>query len=214
MNVIDARKTSWTCTGLKKGKQYYFKVRAFRKVKRKKVYGSFSSPDFAIATSEPYYVENIRMDESRSGLGYIDCELTNWSTHNIVLKNNGASIFVPSIVDFNADDTDTYEPVSIYSASNNIDYYYPDEVVVEPGEYITLTFETNEYYVDYDPSVSVLFCDVDFYGDDYMIPFMSDYTDYGDDGPILLDASRMLHQKNTIGAIVGKKNESRRFMKG
>ena len=44
-------------------------------------------------------------------------------------------------------------------------------------------------------SVSVLVCDVDFYGDDYMISFMSDYTDYEDDGPILLDASRMLHQK-------------------
>lgn len=204
--INSGKKTSWTCTGLTKGKTYYFKVRAFKKSKGKKVYGKYSKPDLARATSDPYYVENIRMDESRSSLSYIDCEFTNWSTHNIVFKNDGVSAFILSIADFNVDDEDTYEPVTIYSASNN-DYYYPDEVVVEPGEYVTIIFETNNYYVDYDPQVSALICDADFYGDDYMITFLSDYTEYGDDSPVLLDSAKKMRRKSAGKLVFGEQSK-------
>ena len=37
------KKVSYTNTKLKKNKKYYYKVRAYRTVKGKKVYGAFSS---------------------------------------------------------------------------------------------------------------------------------------------------------------------------
>ncbi|MGN1382823.1 MAG: hypothetical protein ACI4W2_08410 [Eubacterium sp.] len=175
--------TVWNNTGLQKDHEYYYKVRAYKKYKGKNIYGKFSSPDYAKATSDPYYYENINIDEERSALSYIDCEFINCSTHNIVFKNNGGAVYLISVKDADADDPNTYEAVNIYSASNN-DYYYPKEVVVEPGEAIMLSFETDEYYVDYDPRESVILCDADYYGNEYTITFDSLYAGL-DPGPML-----------------------------
>lgn len=41
--VKGSKKKSWTVSKLKKGKQYYFKVRAYRTIKGKKVYGAYSA---------------------------------------------------------------------------------------------------------------------------------------------------------------------------
>lgn len=175
----------WTDRNLEAESLYWYKVRAYKKSHSKYIYGKFSKPDNAMASSKPYYYQTINIDSSRDGITYIDVEFANYTTHDIVFRESNLNVYILDFDQFLEDDESLMEEnteiVNIYDSSNNFSaYYYPDEVRVKPGEDITITFETDEYRVDYDPEYSRVISDVDYCGRSYAVIF----SNWDDPAPI------------------------------
>lgn len=119
------------------------------------------------------------------GITYIDVEFANYTTHDIVFRESNLNVYILDFDRFLEDDESLMEEnteiVNIYDSSNNFSaYYYPDEVRVKPGEDITITFETDEYRVDYDPEYSRVISDIDYCGRSYAVIF----SNWDDPAPI------------------------------
>lgn len=89
VKTIKSGKTlSWTNKKLKKNKIYYYKVRAYDKVKGKKKYSKFSAASSAMATNKPDW--RFYMSSKSQKTDKIRIEITNKSRYNMTFDKEGA----------------------------------------------------------------------------------------------------------------------------
>lgn len=136
------------------GIEYYYKVRAYSKVRSKNVYGSFSKSDYALATDKPFYYAGFLFQGDRYEEPVIGVEVDNYTTHPMTIDDFG--LFVMDYTAFVENDEDTY----------NVCYLDAD-TTIEAGCYDYLYYDQGDYVVDFDDYYSVMIAGMYYRGHEY-----------------------------------------------
>lgn len=154
------------------GIEYYYKVRAYTKVRGKTVYGSFSKSDYALATDEPFYYAGFIFQSDRYKEPVIGVEIDNYTTHPMTIEDFG--LFVMDYTAFVENDEDTY----------NVCYLDAD-TTIKAGCYDYLYYDQGDYVVDFDDYYSVMIAGMYYRGKEYSF----DINNHEDSTPTVVTSS-------------------------
>lgn len=140
VKTIKSGKTvSWTNKKLKKNKEYFYKVRAYKTVNGKKKYSKYSNTEWAVPTNEPnwaYYISNKKQTTDKIKLSITNKSRYNMSftTEGAFFKDENALLAIGSLTEEQMDNLDELAAVGLYEAVTS-------NKTIKPGKTATLTYK-------------------------------------------------------------------------
>ncbi len=143
--IKKAKQVSWTNKKLKKGKSYYYKVRAYRMNHGEKEYGKFSSAQWVVPTSYPNWTYSISRKTKHTRT--IRLTITNKSKARLTFEKDG--VYLKNAVavktwDAMTEDERNRSSKEELKAKGIYRMSIGKKRVVKPGRRITLKYNTED----------------------------------------------------------------------
>lgn len=128
-HIANVTSTTYKDTGRNSASSYYYKVRAYKTVNGKKVYGSYSNVAYVSSTLKK--TENVKVSNHTNGRKVSWSKVSNASKYNVYRSSskNGEYKYIGSSTTLSYTDTSAsesktyYYRVRAYKKSNNVKYY-------------------------------------------------------------------------------------------